>query len=217
MANSTKATTVGEFLDHHIVEGGIDPKSGEEIADKHEFFFKAKEGLVSIAIRSAKYLTALYDRYEVSDMKGLVEKMKAGPVDLFFENNNDYVGFALMPSYQSNNFPHKRNSRVRINNVSFSDNGICFELADGTVANRSFSTRVNDEWYPDIQKKMRFVKNLPMPEGMELSLVDPDFNSLVGMLMTYQIKEFNKSRFLDPVNIERGDVEHEDTASVSLD
>lgn len=214
---SNEPTTYGTFVDHKFTKGGVDAQ-GVLQSGKHEFFFKAKEGLVSISIRSEKYLNALCSKYKVDeeDISALIEEFEKEPVPLFFENNEDYVGFTLMPSYQGNNFPHKRNSRVEILDVTYNDNGICFTLADETVANRSFSSKVGNEWYADIQKKMRFIKNLPMPVGMELDLVKPNFNSLKGMLMTYAIKEFNKSKYIDILNLEPGDPASEEEDEITL-
>lgn len=179
----------GVLIDYDVVTKKN--KQNEEY-EAHVFTFKIPSGVTDVEMMSEKYIENFLNNVGYEELEDYADDLMVNKteVDLYLVNNENFIGYSLSEPFKENNFPHTMGMAVEITEVIYTPNGITLTLADGTIGKRSFAKEIksktgeDSEWYPDVQKQMRYIKN-------ELG-EDPDtfdFDSLVGRKVNYIVKK----------------------------
>lgn len=173
---------------------------------QHVFTFEVPGGVADITMQNEDYINNILENNGVKTIEEYAESLKGKETPLYFSSSKDFSGYSLTEPFVKNNFPNKMGIDVLIEKIDDTPSGVNITLADGTTARRSFSKQIggkDGEYYPDIQKRLRFISHLTDREGKKIT-TDPlnyDLKQIEGMLMSYQIKEFGDKKYLDVLSV----------------
>lgn len=186
-------TETGKFLEYNVKE--VKTQQGSTYL-KHEFTFSIPFGVTTVDVSNDEYIEGLLEKFKCNSMEEFVKYVETHEMTLYFVNSEKYIGFSFTEPFKKNHFPKRQGVDVLITNIEHSPSGILFELEDGTIANRNFSTQIggnNGQWSPNLHKKLTFIKNL----GLGVNPLTFDLDTLKGMLVSYYIKPFGSNEYFE--------------------
>lgn len=153
-------------------------KNDDNIPHKqHIYTLLVPSGVTEVVVSDNDYIASLCALYEVADIDAFTEYVKENEIQLYWKDTEKYIGYSFTEGFVKNHFVKDMATGVLIKKCVATPTGIEFVLEDGTTAKRSFSKQIggkDGKWYPDLQKQMRFIKNLVGLERNPMDFATPD-------------------------------------------
>lgn len=172
-------TTLGTFVEYELQN--LKTQDGTPY-QKDNFTMLIDSGVVEIGIGSQEYMEALLKSKNVASVGEFVELLKSEKTTLYFIDSERYIGYSFTEPFKSNNKVKMMSENVRITEIIDTPSGVTFTLEDGTVGRRSFAKKIGEQYFPNIGKRMKFIKdNVPFATNIPTY----DLSELKGHGMSY--------------------------------
>lgn len=182
----------GKLLEYYS-ENKISLQHVPYVAHVFVFSIIGTDNVADINLVSDDYIQHVCNHFGVEDVTELekVFKNTKDGVPLYYIDNSKYTGYSLLEGFVKSDYPHRSGTSVVLD-VEFAQTYVAFFLEDKTVAVRNFTRKVGEKYFPNIQKRMKFTKEIEKaiqlhnPE-FSLNAQDFDFSILKGSTITYII------------------------------